>query len=74
MRQDARIYAARLKRGSSATHTLRDGRHAWVQVARGAVTLNGTPLSAGDGASVSDERELVVGASEDAELLLFDLA
>jgi redox-sensitive bicupin YhaK (pirin superfamily) len=43
-------------------------------VARGAVTLNGTSLNAGDGAAVSEEEILEIRAVESAELLVFDLA
>ena len=43
-------------------------------MARGAVTLNGKPLAAGDGAAISNESALVVSATEPSELLLFDLA
>jgi redox-sensitive bicupin YhaK (pirin superfamily) len=43
-------------------------------VARGSVTLNGTPLKAGDGAAISDEQSLVIRADEPSEVLLFDLA
>jgi quercetin 2,3-dioxygenase len=45
-----------------------------VQVIRGAVRLNGTSVRAGDGASISKETVLQIGATEAAELLLFDLA
>jgi quercetin 2,3-dioxygenase len=72
--QDADVYATLLEPGESAGHALRPGRHAWVQVARGAVTLNGRPLREGDGAAVSDERSLTVAATAAAEVLLFDLA
>jgi len=74
--QDASIYAAVLDTGKSVRHQLAPGRHAWVQVARGSVTLNGKTLSAGDGAAVSDESvvELKGAGSQPAELLVFDLA
>ena len=72
--QDVDLYATLLEPGETVTHALRPGRHAWVQVARGAVTLNGQPLKAGDGAAVSEEAALTVRATEPAELLLFDLA
>jgi redox-sensitive bicupin YhaK (pirin superfamily) len=52
---------------------LRPGRHAWVQVARGAVLLNGSELEAGDGAALSDEARLSLGARTPSELLVFDL-
>jgi len=72
--QDARIYATRLRAGEEVVHRLAPGRHAWVQVARGAVDLSGRPLSAGDGAALSDEPEVVLRGVEEAEVLVFDLA
>jgi len=71
--QDVDLWVARLARGQAVAHPLRPGRHAWVQVARGAVTLNGQSLEAGDGAALSDETEARITASEAAEALLFDL-
>ncbi len=49
-------------------------RHAWIQVARGAIVLNGENLDQGDGAAISGESALVIDARERAEILLFDLA
>lgn len=72
--QDARIYGTTLDAGASVTHAIPEGRHAWIQVARGVIDLGGERLEAGDGAALSDERELVLSAREPAELLLFDLA
>jgi quercetin 2,3-dioxygenase len=75
--QDAELYSALLDDGASVHHELRPGRHAWIQVARGAVDLNGKRLTAGDGAAISDEAEVVItGASstERSEILLFDLS
>jgi redox-sensitive bicupin YhaK (pirin superfamily) len=72
--QDVALYGTLLGPGEEIAHTLSPGRHAWLQVARGAVTLNGTPLKAGDGAAISDEAKLIVHGDEESELLLFDLA
>jgi len=72
--QDADLYSGLFKTGESAHLDLRPGRHAWVQVASGDVTLNGECLSAGDGAAVSDEAALDLTARSDAEVLVFDLA
>jgi redox-sensitive bicupin YhaK (pirin superfamily) len=72
--QDAALYAAKLMTGEKAKHALAAGRHAWIQVARGAGKLNGKALVAGDGAAISDEKGLEFAASEASELLLFDLA
>ena len=72
--QDMRLYSTLLGAGEQAELTLEPGRHAWVQVARGAGTLNGTALKAGDGAAVSNEGRLVLTATEPIEALVFDLA
>ncbi len=72
--QDAKIYASVLDAGKSVSQKLNSGRHAWLQVAGGAVELNGTPLKHGDGAAVSDETELTIIANQPSEILLFDLA
>jgi len=72
--QDVRLYIGTLDAGEGLTHRLSDDRHAWVQVVRGAVLLNGTPLTAGDGAAVSKETVLQFRATDTAELLVFDLA
>ncbi|HEV8702401.1 MAG TPA: pirin family protein [Candidatus Polarisedimenticolia bacterium] len=69
--QDASLYGARLHRGDSVTHAVSPGRHAFVHVARGAATLNGRPLVAGDGAAVSDEPRIALEGTGD--LLVFDL-
>ncbi len=74
VQQDASIYAALLESGAEVRHELQTGRHAWVQVARGAIELNGQPLAQGDGAAVSDESSLTITGSQPAEILLFDLA
>ena len=52
---------------------LRRGRHAWLQVARGEIALNGEALRQGDGAAVDDPGQLTVEATADAEILLFDM-
>ncbi len=72
--QDLRLYSTLLGRGEQAGFELASGRHAWLQVARGAGTLNGVALKAGDGVAVSDESRLLLSATEPLEALLFDLA
>lgn len=72
--QDVRLYAAVLDAGQAVAHGLAPGRTAWVQVARGAATLNGRALRAGDGAAVTGETALALTAEADgSEVLLFDL-
>ena len=74
--QDARVYATLLAQGRALEHPLAAARHAWIQVARGDVEVNGTRLAAGDGAALSDEQLLKISATGpgEAELLVFDLA
>lgn len=71
--QDVDLYASSLEAGTRLEHRLAPGRHAWVQVARGVLNINGTTLAAGDGAAISDEERLAIEATESAEFLLFDL-
>ncbi len=73
--QDMNLYAAHLATDEQVEHTLQDQRAAWVQVVRGAIVLNGQDLIAGDGAAVTDTKALSLqGQSQDAEILLFDMA
>lgn len=71
--QDARIYLSRIDEGQEVVHHLNEGRHAWLQVLRGSVSLNGEQLKTSDGAAVSDLSELAIRATTDAEIMLFDL-
>jgi redox-sensitive bicupin YhaK (pirin superfamily) len=74
--QDAYVYASVVRSGDKINYPLKAGRHAWVQVASGDLSVNGQPLTTGDGLALSDESEVVLtGKSpEGAEILLFDLA
>ncbi|MCA2709827.1 MAG: pirin family protein [Microcystis sp. M015S2] len=71
--QDVNLYAGILPLDQSLTHSLDVGRYAWLQVARGQITLNGVHLRAGDGAAISEETSLAIQSLEDSEILLFDL-
>jgi redox-sensitive bicupin YhaK (pirin superfamily) len=72
--QDVGLSLATLEAGQELSHRPGPGRHAWLQVLRGAVALNGHDLTAGDGAAVSDEEALAVRAAAPSEVILFDLA
>jgi redox-sensitive bicupin YhaK (pirin superfamily) len=71
--QDADLWLTKLDVGNRVTHALKPGRHAWVHVAEGEVSLNGKQLSGGDAAAVSDEGALELSATKPAQVLLFDL-
>ncbi len=72
--QDTQVYAAVLEAGKTVSHVMAEDRHAWLQVARGAIGLNEMELRSGDGAAVRKESKLTIAAHEQAEILLFDLA
>ena len=72
--QDAKIYLAKLGIGVVIRHDLNRERHAWLQLMRGTLAVGKHEMTAGDGTAISDEAELLVRASSDAEVLLFDLA
>jgi redox-sensitive bicupin YhaK (pirin superfamily) len=71
---DARIYASLLDGDAPVVLPLAAGRKAWVQVIKGTVTVNGTPLQAGDAAGLANETQLTLSDSQSAEVLVFDLA
>jgi redox-sensitive bicupin YhaK (pirin superfamily) len=72
--QDATIYATNLTPGQQAAFIVERGRHAWLQVARGSLIVNGTTLKSGDAAATSRATEMHVTAIETTDALLFDLA
>jgi quercetin 2,3-dioxygenase len=72
--QDIDLYTSVLEAGDEVAIALRPERSAWVQVARGAVTLNGTGLKEGDGAAVFDTATLTLTSDTGGEVLVFDLA
>ncbi|HEY6167127.1 MAG TPA: pirin family protein [Verrucomicrobiae bacterium] len=71
--QDTDLFLAKLRAGDKVSHALKPGRHAWLQVAEGELTLNGQPLRPGDGAALSDEAHVALTATQPAQVLLFDL-
>jgi quercetin 2,3-dioxygenase len=72
--QDVDLYATVLREGETVTHDLKAGRKAWVQVARGAATLNGEELREDDGVAVEEAGVLKLSSTaKDTEVLLFDL-
>jgi len=72
--QDVAVYASILGGEERTELTLRSGRQAWVQVARGTIRANGQLLEAGDGAQISGEPRLEFAGDREAEFLVFDLA
>lgn len=71
--QDADLWLARLDRGQQVNHDLKTGRHAWLHVAEGEVTLNDQVLKTGDAAAIDEKSRLVLKAEKSSQVLLFDL-
>jgi len=72
--QDVDVWVTVLKAGLSRTLRLRRGRHVWLHVAEGSVSVNGKELRTGDGAAISGEEALSFAALAESELLAFDMA
>ena len=72
--QDVALYSSILANGDEVLHELDEGRHAWIQIVKGNVDVNGDTLTAGDGAEISAEKVLQINSQADeTEFLLFDL-
>ena len=71
--QDADLWLGKLGAGNRVTHTLAPGRHAWVHVAEGEVSLNGKTLSGGDAAAIDEKGSVELSATKPSQVLLFDL-
>jgi len=74
IQQEARILLANLDAGRELSRDIPAGRHAWLQVLRGAIQYGDSALSAGDGVAISNEASIRVTAPEPAEMMLFDLS
>jgi redox-sensitive bicupin YhaK (pirin superfamily) len=72
--QDAEIYLLKLQPGDEVEHRLADGRGAWLHVAEGALSLNGSELATGDAVSTEAAGALTIRATKPTQALLFDLA
>ena len=71
--QDVNLYSSLLNANDAVSLELGEGRHGWVQVARGAVRLNGNELTAGDGVALRGQQTVSIDGIDDAEILLFDM-
>lgn len=71
--QDARLLIAWPAAGATLAQVLNPQRRHYLHIARGAVQCGTQRLLAGDALLLADETDLDLTASEDSELLLFDL-
>jgi len=72
--QDISLFASILAAGEEVERAMDQQRYAWIQVARGAIDVNGERGNQGDGLIAIGESSLQIRAEQDAEVLLFDLA
>ena len=72
--QDLKLYGSILDADAKVSHSLADGRGAWVQVVDGDISVNGQSLKSGDGAAIEDVATIEIAAAAKSEFLLFDLA
>jgi redox-sensitive bicupin YhaK (pirin superfamily) len=72
IRANARVLAATVKAGESVTHTVGDGRHAYLVPATGAIEIDGERFEARDGAALSGGQTVTITAIQDAEIVLVD--
>ncbi|MBN3810986.1 pirin family protein [Paraburkholderia sp. Ac-20347] len=71
---DASIHAALIDGEERAEYAVPAGRRVYLQVARGALEVNGERLNTGDAAMIEAETAVVLAKGEAAEVLLFDVA
>ncbi len=71
--QDMTLSVARLPAQTTLTQSFDPSRYGWLQVSKGQLQLNDLALGQGDGVAIAEESLLTLTASEDAEVLLFDL-
>ena len=71
---DAALRAGTLAKGETVRVPLEAGRGTYLVPASGAVTVNGVAVGTRDGAAITGETELAITATEDAELVLVDVA
>ncbi|CAN5470761.1 pirin family protein [soil metagenome] len=73
--QDVSLYASVLAKDEEVSHNLSENRHAWIQIVKGSLEINGEILTQGDGAAISEESVLQIKSQlDETEFLLFDLA
>jgi len=71
--QDAKLYAARVRRKHEFTLPLTSARSGWIQMISGAATMNGAKIESGDGVAISREEAPLLCIEKEAHFLLFDL-
>lgn len=69
--QDTKIYAGQIPSGQSLTQSL--SGPAYLLASMGTLMINGQALQQGDGAEVTQEKQLSIQAETDAELMIIEI-
>lgn len=73
LHQDVFLYGTIVERGQTLTHSAAGHRAIYVHVIRGQLSINGQQLADGDGLGLRSAQALTLEATEESELLLFEL-
>ncbi len=71
--QNVNLFAAFLNENASVNHEFSKGHKGWLQLVKGEIKVNGQTLNEGDGAAITEEKNLQIESTKNAEFLLFDL-
>lgn len=71
--QNADMFISRLKQGEELDFNLPSERRMWLQLVKGSVNVNGEDLKAGDAIAAEDIGTAKIKASEESEMILFQL-
>jgi quercetin 2,3-dioxygenase len=72
--QNVALYTAVLEAAQQVSYQVQPDRYGWLQITRGVILLNHQPLEAGDAVAIEPGQAITIQASQDAEILLFDMA
>lgn len=72
IRADARVLGATLKAGESVTHSVGEGRYAYLVPAVGRIEIGDQTFESRDGAALTGGQSVTIIALEDAEIVLVD--
>jgi hypothetical protein len=71
--QHVDLYASILQQDRTVEHSFKDSHKIFVQVISGDITVNDQVVSAGDGAQITEQDQLIVKSQSEAEFLVFDM-
>jgi redox-sensitive bicupin YhaK (pirin superfamily) len=71
--QDVTFYVSTIRSGDSLSYQVRTGRRAFLYVISGQISVNKTPLAAGDQARITEAIPLAFQAEKESEIMLIDL-